>query len=287
MKLTISAFAICMLIIGTSNNDLTAQESWLGDYSASCGEQRGCDHESASYVNHSLESMPYGRNANYRSNRLPYQARFGYGTNNYFQDSGCGHDGSCNHGYQPSKVERGYGMQSQSRESGRCPYEQNQHENHSHVQNDFPSRMGPGYSSNYGSNNFDSSNFGYSQTYSTPATRQPEYRQSPADLRPQLRAPAFNPLSSFATNSRSESNGMQSAPPTSSRIIAPPQLPLQPTAGSRNGDQGIESQSQVSTDFPQLLPPTNAPGTQRKQAIDDPTGHDHSGHDHAGHNHDH
>ncbi len=284
MKLIINAVAICTLIAGASNNDLTAQEYW-GGYSAACGERGGCHREAEIYGNRSLELIPYGQNASYQSNRLPYQA--GFGASNYYQDGGCGHGGTCNQSYQRSQVERGYGMQSQACEGGRCPYEQNQHENHSHAQHDIPSQMRPGYGYNYGSDNFDSSNYGYSQSYSAPATRRPEYRQSPADLRPQLRAPAFNPQSGFAANSRAEPNGLHSLPPTSSRITAPPQLPPQPNSSSQNSYQGNGFKSKVRTDVPQLLPPTNAAGTLQKQAKDDHAGHDHSGHDHAGHNHDH
>ena len=281
MKLIISAVAICMFAIGASNNDLAAQEYWGGGYSASCGERGGCHRGSDSYGNRPIEFIPYGQNANYQFNRLPYQAGFGYGADNYYQDGGCDHGGSCNQDYQRPQVDRGYGMQSLACEGGRCPYEQNQHENHSHAQNDFPSQIRPGYGSNY-SSNFDSSNYGYSPSYSAPAIRQPEYRQSPADLRPQLRAPAFNPQSGFAANSRNEPNGFPSIPPTSSRMTAPPQLPPQPNSGSQNGYQGNGFQSKVRSDVPQLLPPTSNAATQRNQASDD-----HSGHDHAGHNHDH
>jgi len=99
-----------------------------------------------------------------------------------------------------------------------------------------------------------------------------DYSQAPADRRPELlNIPSVELDRRFGKNERNPQVNPLAVPPTSTRIIPPPELPPQPLASNSRSPRQ------------QLLPPTNFPSSRNSGQSH--AGHDHSGHDHSGHNH--
>ena len=276
MKITFSMIIVAAIIVGLLPPESKAQESWGSRYSPSCRELGECH-----YGNDSVELIRYGRGTGFQFGHTPYQAGYVYIPSGYDQVGGCEYGGTCNHGLNPQQAHRDYSVHSYGFPRGRCRYEQNRLDGHQ----DLYQSTGPSPNAGYGANNFSRADY-----YAVPFQPQPDtFQQRPADESPQLGSPSFPPQTNPEPNySRSDSNGLQSVPPTSRQIIPPPQLPPQPPADSKNAElQQNNNQSIKPLTTPQLLPPTNLPKARRQLPASDTADPNHAGHDHFGHNHDH
>jgi len=197
--------------------------------------------------------------------RTPYQYRGGS------LDSGsgsCGYGGNCGRSHANQRSDRSR----YSKFSGRCPYEREQYE-----QAAYDPRFrydGSSPSGGYGGREYGNGQGSNSDpNYSIPKRRNfDNYSQAPADRRPELLSiPSLERENSFGRNERHPQANPLNAPPTSTQIIPPPELPPQPLASNSRSPNR------------QLLPPTNFPSSRNSGQSH--TGHDHSGHDHSGHNH--
>lgn len=266
---------MCTLIIGASNNELTAQQYWGDGYSASYCERGGCHREAESYGGRSIELIPYrqyaGRNANYQTNRLPYHAGFGYGASDYDLEGGCGYGGTCSRGYLNSSGRLDNSIPLSSCRGGNCGYEESQH-GHAHGPVESPYR------------NQDSIGDAYGQRFTAPNRGNNSYQPYAADLRPQINSPSAASEYDYAANERSSFDFQRQVPKTPAQIIPPPKLPPQPGADRNDTIRSEQSRFGGSSTAPQLLPPTFFPQKTRENS---PETHDHAGHDHGGHDHNH
>ena len=269
MKKLINAFAIIAIVGALQTADANAQQYGYG-YSSSCSERGDCHYGN----NDSIELIPYGT-ANFRQNRMPYDAGFQYGSS---VASGEFANGCPSCGYGRTDARNSYRAQQYSNypnetgacTGGRCPYEQGRYQERD---------LGSEYA-NYQSRFRDQrpqSSFGPSRNeyYQAPRSGIPTREDlAPADTRPRLNAPSYSPGSNFG-GSRFESNDLQAVPPTSTRITPPPVLPPQPLSrDQQNRDPRFDSGPSTNR-LPQLLPPTN-PGQKSGSGTDScGCGHDH------------
>ena len=269
MKKLINAFAIIAIVGALQTADANAQQYGYG-YSSSCSERGDCHYGN----NDSIELIPYGT-ANFRQNRMPYDAGFQYGSS---VASGEFANGCPSCGYGRTDARNSYRAQQYSNypnetgacTGGRCPYEQGRYQERD---------LGSEYA-NY------QSRFRDQRPQSSFGSQRNEYYQSPrsgianrvdfapADTPPRLNAPAYSPSSNF-DGSRFESNELQAVPPTSTRMDPPPALPPQPLSrDQRNRDPRFDSDASVNR-LPQLLPPTNPRQKSRAATGSCQCGHDH------------
>ena len=271
--LTIAVVAMASLLCSDTN----AQQAWTPDYSPSCSEGGGCRH-----ADDSLELIPYGQNYGYEneigsaripyrdSMRTPYQYRGGNLDSGY---GSCGHGGSCSRSQANQRNDRS----PYSESSVRCPYEQRQLEQANYDQRFMYDDRESYRDGNAGGSNYErgSSSWGSNSdpNYTISDRRNfDDYSQAPADRRPELlNIPSVELDRRFGKNERNQQVNPLAVPPTSTRIIPPPELPPQPLASNSRSPRQ------------QLLPPTNFPSSRNSGQSH--AGHDHSGHDHSGHNH--
>ena len=251
MKKSINAFAVIAIVWALQATNVNAQEYGYG-YSSSCSERGGCHYGG----NDSIELLPYG-NANFRQNRMPYDASFQYGSS---LTSGEFANGCPSCGYGRNDARNSYRAQQYLNPNetgtctgGRCQYEQGRYQErdlrseYANYQSRFRDQRPQ---SNLGSPRND-----YYQSHRSRIPNREDF--APADIPPRLNAPAYPPGSNF-DGLRFESNELQAVPPTPTRINPPPALPPQPLSrGQQNRDPRFGSDTSVNR-LPQLLPPNES-----------------------------